>query len=938
MAVGIPVAEPNAQQTSDSEQNAEIEEIVVTGSRLKRRDFTSPSPISTINSDTIGFSGQPTLEETLNQTPQVTPDFGRTANSPGNGTSRINLRGLGAGRTLVMLNGRRLAPSGVASIVDVNSLPQVLVERVEIITGGASTAYGSDAIAGVVNFITRDDFDGFGLEASAYATEYGDSNIYDLNATYGHNFSGARGNFTIFGGYLDREGSFAADREFTSVSWADDWNGSIEPSGSDATPAGVSPFPPVDYGNGSASTTFDGNGVPREFVRPQDLYNYQPVNYLQIPLIRYMGGLMLNYDLTSRLRTYLETSLSRNKVTLNAAPVPVLAFVQTNLDNPVLSPEARQVFSDNYIRDPNDPNLVSFGFRRRLEELGPRYTQKTLDSARIVAGLRGELVGGFDFDVWLTYSTFEEDQLQTNGASDSRYRQGLLVDSVTGQCYDPSDGCVALNLFGAGNLSSEGAAFVRSPGIYTATSRTQRMASALLNGSPLDSWAGPVDLAFGVEWRDDTGSFRADDALSTGDVHGYGSKSNVAGSESVIEAYFEALVPLAQGAQLAKTLTVEFGGRYSEYKNAGSVNTYKLGGEWQPFESVRIRTMFQRSVRAPNLLEAFQEQLTMEGSYAGFNSSNDPCSASADPIPNNNADKCAIQGMPASQVGIWEATPQAFTEFISGGNPALVPDTAETFTIGAVLNFPALENWQFSIDYFELEVADTIGDLDASLVCFDQQNTQHQFCSNLQRDPLTYDVSLVYQPTSNRGELRTEGIDTQINFQSGLPKSLSIGSTFANIIVDLIWTHMTTNTIQQHPVATTIDCAGRFGWPCGFVNDGITYPNDRITMNANYVSGDFSTHLTWRWIAATDNAAQIGADILGLGEIDPGAATASAKSYVNLGFGFQFSDNVAARFNVANLLRTSPPMMADAVFSNNTDTAMYDIFGRSYTLSVALRY
>ena len=190
-----------------------LEEVVVTGTRIKRRDFSSPSPLTTISKEEIDFSGMPTLEGYLNQMPQVEPSFDRTSNNPGNGTAQINLRGLGPGRTLVMMNGRRLAPSGVGSAVDVNNLPGALVERVEIITGGASTVYGSDAIAGVVNFITRDDFDGLTIEADYNISGDSDAEIWDVNVVYGHNFESGKGNITFYAGQYERESLFASDRE-----------------------------------------------------------------------------------------------------------------------------------------------------------------------------------------------------------------------------------------------------------------------------------------------------------------------------------------------------------------------------------------------------------------------------------------------------------------------------------------------------------------------------------------------------------------------------------------------------------------------------------------------------------------------------------------------------------------------------------------------------
>lgn len=269
----IPGVSQPVQQTEASEALPELitEEVHVTGTRIARRDFSAPSPISTIDKMFLDFSGQPTLEEALNQMPQVQPDFGRTSNNPGDGTARINLRGLGAERTLVMLNGRRLAPSGAGSAVDVNNLPQVLIKRVEIITGGASAVYGSDAIAGVVNVITDDEFDGFSVDASYYGRERGDSEVGDFNVVFGGNFANGRGNITAFGNYLDRQVSFAADRATTRVPLSENLEGGLEPRGSAAIPEGLIASPQIDLGDGPEFTRFNDSGELVPFVRPDDL-------------------------------------------------------------------------------------------------------------------------------------------------------------------------------------------------------------------------------------------------------------------------------------------------------------------------------------------------------------------------------------------------------------------------------------------------------------------------------------------------------------------------------------------------------------------------------------------------------------------------------------------------------------------------------------------
>lgn len=920
-----------AQQ--DSTGDDAIEEIVVTGSRIKRRDFTSPSPITSIDRQMLQFSGQPTLEEALNQMPQVQPDFGRTSNNPGDGTSRLNLRGLGSERTLVMLNGRRLAPSGVGSSIDVNNLPQALIERVEIITGGASTVYGSDAIAGVVNFITRDDVEGLSLDASTYTTEDGDSESSDINILYGRDFAGGSGNVRIFAGALDRKASFAADRRISRVPLFDNGEGALEESGSFTTPSGVVFAPEVDLGNGPVFIRFDPSGNPVEFIDPDDRYNFAPVNYLQTPLRRYSGGLFLNYDINNRIETYVELTYTENEARQNLAPVPATSFYVINPDNPVLTPQTQQIAAGQFF--PDGPNLVGFVLSRRLLEVGPRIIENQHEYSRIATGLRGEINENWDFDVWLTYTDVDERELLLNDASGSRIQQGLLVDPVTNQCFDPSNGCVPVNLFGEGNLSPEGAAFIRLAPLVNATNRTQKLLSGFVRGTPLDTWAGPVDTAFGVEWRKDEGQFVADDALFTGDGLGYRGQSGISGSEEVIEAYGEAIVPLLQDIAMAKSVSLELGARYSKYNNAGEVDSYKIGGEWLINDSVRLRTMHQRSVRAPNLAEAFEEQFVEAGFFT--QSFPDPCSASSNPVASGNAEKCILQGIPANQIGVFEASIFP-TNFVNGGNPALVPEEAETFTLGVVLSPDALPNWQIAIDYFDLEVNDTIGDIEPAVICFDLANTTNLFCSNLSRDPVTLNVNRVFQPTSNRGISTASGIDTQINFETELPGWMAIGAGVADLDVSLVWTHMLDKSVQENPVATVLDCNGKFGWPCNQDVSGETFPVNRMTTNVRYSSGKLDVHLTWRWIDGTDNAAPLGFAAFGLPDPLLQIPSIGSKSYFDLGFGFEFTEHIAARLNIANLLDRDPPLMADAAFANNTDMRLYDIFGRSYYLALSLNY
>ncbi|MGI9204974.1 MAG: TonB-dependent receptor, partial [Woeseiaceae bacterium] len=771
--------------------------------------------------------------------------------------------------------------------------------------------------------------------ATAYATENGDANIYGVDVSFGHNFN--KGNIVFYGGYYDRQSLFASERQITAVP-IQDGNGTLSPDGSLATPASVIAFPPIDFGNGPARTTFDENGLPIEFIDPDDRYNFAPLNYLQAPLARSSAGMLLAYEISETSEIYAELSYTRNESKQNLAPVPVSSLLFTNLDNPLLDPVTQQFFRDNFAPPFLPPGTAGLFLARRMEELGSRIFDRTRDYSRLVTGLRGELNATWDYDVWLTYTRNDEDVLLRNGASAARLQQGLFVDAASGQCTDPSDGCVPLNVWGAGNLSADGADFLRLQLLKNTTSRDQKLVSGYLRGAPVDTWAGPVELALGAEWRSDDGTFFADEALSSGDALGYRGSAGVDGSEHVYEVFAEAVVPLAADIGYAKFLGLELGARYSDYDNAGSVETYKAGGEWQPVEALRFRAMYQRSVRAPNLAEAFQERFAETAAYVGDDPAEDPCSASADPVGNDNVDACIATGLPANQIGFFEAAVGVPTDFIRGGNPDLSPEKADTFTIGVVADIGGSKGWQLSVDYFDLEIEGTIGDLVATVACFDPANTQNIFCDSFTRDPANYNVVEVIETKVNRGVQQTTGVDTQVAFSTQLPDAAATMGGDAQLSGNVVWTHTMQNSISELPFGTKLRCAGRFGFPCNAAADGLTYPEDRVSARFSYTSGPLGVQLNFRWIAGTDNAALLVPAFLGTPEEDLVIEDIGSTTYLDLGMSYEFSNRFRARLNVSNLLDRNPPLMADAVVSNNTDTRMFDVFGRSYSLTLSLRY
>jgi len=682
----------------------------------------------------------------------------------------------------------------------------------------------------------------------------------------------------------------------------------------------------VDLGSGPVQMTWNPDGTPRAFDATNDLYNYAPLNYLQTPLTRFTAGLQANYSISENFEAYTEMALTRNEASQNLAPASAGNYVLVNTDNPLLTPETRQVFEDQMTVE---PGFAGMTLRRRMEELGPRTVDFQRDYIRLVAGIRGDFGDGWNVDAWVIYTDVSESELYLNDGSRSRFAQGLLVDPVSGECFDPSGACVPLDVFGEGRLSQEGTDFVRVPHIENLTDRTQKLASVVVTGAPFDIWSGPLDMAFGAEWRSDKGYFKADDVLFTGDTMGFRGSSPVEGTESVYEIYTEALVPIIDGQDSAQYLGLELGIRFSDYRNAGSVWTYKAGFQWQAIDSLRVRAMYQHSVRAPNNQELFTEQFTESASLVGT-FSKDPCSASSDPAASGNTERCVLQGIPTDQIGVFEATPFYPVDFIQGGNPSLVPESSNTFTAGVVIAPAAIPGMTFAIDYFDLEVSDAIGSINAMQICFDPLNTGHVFCDNIRRDQ-TGNIFELYEPTSNRGLLSATGIDTQLQFQTDLPSSMALFEDHSQFTINLIWTHMFSNETQENIVTEIYDCAGYFGWPCDEELGGGSYPENKLISNFDYISGPLSIRFSWRWIDGMLNAATFES-------YNPAISSVSSYNYFDLGLGWQFGDLVLARFGINNLFDKQPPQMADYVVSNNTDTLNYDIFGRTYFVSVSAEF
>lgn len=925
-------------EAADAE-NQVIEEVVVTGSRIKRTDFVSISPIVTLDEEMITLSGITAMEDLVNDAPQLVPLFDRTGNNPGRGAATLSLRGLGSNRTLVTLNGRRLAPFNAEGGVDINTIPARLVERVEIVTGGASTVYGSDAVAGVVNFLLDDDFQGVEAVAQVDAFEEGDGEVLDVSLTFGAGSPDAR--LVGYLNYQERDAVFAGDRDLTEVSLRESFGpptpGALVPSGSIFTPAGVVlfPTPPLSVtGNQPIPVTFDPDGSPRAFDLVEDQFNFQPFNYLQTPLERESLGLFGHRQFSDRVRGFTEVLVSRtdtgSQLAAPVAPIPIAV----NLDHPLLTPAQRDLFTQAY--DPDGDGVANLVFGRRFEESGPRRISADGESLRIVIGVDGSWAWGWDWEAYYSHSDSDRDVIVENGVLSSRFQQGLLVDPLTGQCFDSSNACVPLNPFGPGRLDAAALSFVDAGSIVDRESVEERIIALNTTGEAVQLPAGGLGVAMGLEWREIESSYRPDPAFIGGGVIGYNAQSPVVGSFSVGEVYFESLVPLLADRPLASYLGIEAGYRYSDYELSGTADNWKFGIDWSPIESLRLRVMAQRAIRAPNIDELFRQPREQPSQLLG----GDECAASADPVGNGVSGLCIAQGLSPDQVGVFEPSPNfPLIVFADGGNLNLDPEEADTLTAGLVFQPARLPALSITLDYYAIEIDNAIGSVSligALGLCFDANDIESPFCRSIVRGP-SGDIIEFTNPQFNLARRSVKGVDVALDYRHELGDALAVLGGPASLSLRLLATHTIENVVEDSPLSPAVDCAGFFGGACSFFGVAETLlPGDRASTRLTYESGPLTLALNWQWIGSLDSHLPITCDIRPEFCYPSELTEADSRNYFEISGRYALSRNAEIFAGVSNVFEEDAPLLGFGATQSNTAPQLYDVFGRR--LFVGFRY
>nr|WP_137676342.1 TonB-dependent receptor [Parerythrobacter lutipelagi] len=944
--IATPVyAQEEAETTASS---ADDDFIVVTGSRIQRRaNVDTAAPIAVVGAEEFELSGTVNVENVVNQLPQVVPGFTSNSNNPGTGTATLNLRGLGSTRTMVLVNGRRWMFYDTAQIVDLNTIPSFLLDSVDVVTGGASAVYGSDALSGVVNFKLKD-VDGVELGGQYSLTERGDGDRYELHGAIGTSFDDGRGSATVFAEYYNRSSVFQGDRAFSNFALGGESFGVTQQQfGSSTLPNGVIRY----FGDGNRTgTDFAANravvfdNTPGDFrTRTGDTYNYAPVNYLQIPQERYLIGGYADYEFTDGHEFYTEVSFVNNRVAQELAATPVTGSFTVNLATiqPFLTPGdfAQLQQLDATETDGNPGNTVLF-LQRRTIETGSRNSLDERNAFRVLGGVRGGITDWLNYDAYYMYARTRNANVQEGNISRSAFQAGL-------------DGTApAINIFGPGTLTP---AMVQQISIRAQNGdvSTLELAQGYLYGQLGNLGFGADDIGFavGAEYRKVASQFIPDTALSSGDVIGFNAGNPTEGTYDVKEIFAELNIPILGPDSGVERLELTGAARYSDYSLAavGGVWTYSGGIEFAPIPDVTLRGQYQRAVRAPNVGELFG------GQSIGFPGATDPCSTPAAGNAGALRDLCIANGVPAGVVGTPGIQLNAQIPALFGGNPGLQEETSNSWTVGLVLEPTFIPGLTITADYFDIEIEDAISTISLQQtfdLCFNQiQDPNATVCAPFFANGAIRNaggaITTANPPVlggQNVATLAVSGVDLQVNYTTTIPFSVLTDTGEQDFNLSFLGTWTESSDFEAFPGATIVECAGQFGFNCGEPT-----PSFKWTARATFVDGPLTTSFRWRHLSGIDDDE----DTIDFAAFN-GVERIPAYDLLDLTFSFEASENLTVAFGVNNLFDTLPQtptfngiqvsstnngtLIGDNQEQANTYPSTYDVLGRDFFASVSVKF
>lgn len=965
LALGLAlVATPAFAQEQASETGAETggAPIIVTGSRIARPEVDSAVPVVAIGAEAIEADGAQNISDIINELPQVGIGSTRTNTNfltSGTGIATVNLRGLGSSRTLTLVNGRRFI-GGFAgdSAVDLNNIPTDLIERIEVVTGGSSAVYGSDAVAGVVNFVMKDSFEGFTARGQASITEQGDNARQYVSVTGGTTFGDDdRGNLMVNFSYDRDEGLRSRDRDISD----EDCSGLICGPGSFSSfaPQGQyqlrGAFDPADPTNlqlrrllpgGSATFSFNpdnSTAVIPGFNTGAFGFNRNGERYISVPLERYMVSSIGNFDLTDNIEVFGEVTWSR--VLSNSRLEPFALDLTGDIyfrdvdpfgipvTNPFIPADiAAVIAAANSDADPTN-DVESISGRRRQNDVFDRSNTVERQTWRVAAGLRGD-VGRFNWETSFVYGHLN-DFNASEDIDNNRYRNALNavrvgpgnvvgVDIVCADAAARAEGCIPLNLFGFNTADPRAAAYVQAvvPKSEEVTNE-QYVFSGSITGPLFTLPAGDVGIALGAEYRRESTFNDLDILTNTGGNSG-NLIPDLQGKFDVWEVFGEVNIPLLADRPFFDYLGLIGAARYSDYSTVGGVFSWNAGAEWAPVPDIRFRGVYAVANRAPNISELFSAPSET------FAAVSDPCNGTTatNDLGGLGAECRAIPGVAAAITanGVFEYTLadlQGINGFV-GGNPNLQEETAETFTVGAVITPSFIPGLALTVDYYDIQIEGaiaTLGRNNSIQRCL--ETDLDVFCDNVIRDATTGFVTTVNGQLINVASFESRGVDVGIRYSTGVGIAADDRFQFSGN-----YTYLIDTTTQTDPTEDAVDSAGTFGR---------TSSTHSFSARGTYTVSDVSFSWQTNFLSGGPyNRKFVNANpaVVALNNI-PDYATHDAQLAFNVEEGLRFF------FNVDNVFDKKPYYLPGAQFGTPTGletSADFDVIGRRFTAGARLRF
>ncbi|ETJ46914.1 TonB-dependent receptor domain-containing protein [Pseudoalteromonas agarivorans] len=915
----------SASSSAAEEGVAKVERIQVTGSRIKRTDVETPVPVTIIGRTDIEQMGALNVADVLNQSPVAIAGADQSNSSfstSGVGLNTTSLRNLGEARTLVLVNGRRFVSgrspsSGYA--VDLNAIPASMIERIEILKSASSAIYGTDAVAGVVNIITRDNVEGVEVNAQTGISGEGDREKYSLNLTAGNSWDS--GNVTVAIGYDDDKGLKPSDRAFSEFDEAI----LLDENGNEYVGKVFSSYTPQ-----GRVGSYNADGTPYTGLEGGDAFNRADYRQLVTPLERKYAALNIKQEINDEVEFFAEMNWNSSK-TYNSTiePTPFSTndvFLPERggeggikLSNPMVPELLREnLLNDGYGLDDNIPELV-----RRMVEFGARSTDLERDTVRIATGIDWMINDDWSLNTYVSWG--KTDQRQDSGGQVNIERAAQAFDVVQNddgslQCANDLavlQGCVPLNLFGEGSVSAEAVDYVKVPAKIAGQTEQFIVSASLVGELPVELAGGRIGVAMGAEHRLESGFFNPGDLAQTG-----ASSTNRSlptdGSYYSNDYYVETILPILDNLEL------DLAARYSDHEIVGGQTTWNAGIQYSPIDTLKFRASAATAIRTPNIADLFG------GRGETFANVTDPCSGVTASSTGNVAQNCLSIPEIAARVaanGSFELTQteaQSTGGFI-GGNEEVQEETADTYSLGVV--WQATEEFALTVDYYDISVEDAISTTSRTTVlnrCFDVSAADFDSTcgGNSLRDQNGALVE-VNSGTSNENNIETAGVDIELAYK--------IDTEHGEFGANLIWNHLIKYDETGIISGETVEKAGQ-----------VFTPDNRANLNLSYGLEDLN--LSWRmryWDRSKDSVDGGNFNYTDFTPLEKYNEFPSVV-YHDISAGYSFSDSTNVTLTVRNLFDKQPPVANQSSSSGgtgiNTVSEAYDVTGRYLQLSLTTKF